>query len=133
MGYEVLTLLSVLTIGLSGVLIVSGLVFIKKGRRELHKKAMLSASFLALLFLILYTLKYFLYPPKHYEGPYKNLYLFVLVSHSVLAAVNLPLVAVTLYLGLTERYTKHRKIARLTAFVWIYVAVTGWIIFAFLR
>ncbi len=133
MGYEILTFLSLTTIALSGVLIVSGLIFIKTGRKEYHKKAMLSASFFALLFLVFYGLKYFLYPPKHYEGPYKDLYLFVLISHSILAAVNLPLAAVTVFLGLTGRYSKHRRIAPITAAVWIYVAVTGWIIFAFLQ
>ncbi|MDQ7082871.1 MAG: DUF420 domain-containing protein, partial [Aquificota bacterium] len=64
MGYEILTFISVTTIGLSGILILTGLFFIKTGRRELHKKAMISASFLALLFLIFYGIKYFLYPPK---------------------------------------------------------------------
>ncbi len=133
MGYDVLTFLSLTTIGLSGILILSGLFFIKTGRKELHKKAMISASVLALLFLIFYGLKYFLYPPKYYEGPYKGIYLFVLISHSILAAVNLPLAAVTVFFGITGRYSKHRKVAPITAVVWIYVAVTGWIIFAFLQ
>ncbi|MDQ7037774.1 MAG: DUF420 domain-containing protein [Aquificota bacterium] len=133
MGYEILTFISVTTIGLSGILILTGLFFIKTGRRELHKKAMISASFLALLFLIFYGIKYFLYPPKPYEGPYRELYLFTLISHSVLAAVNLPLAVVTVFLGIRGRYGKHRKIAPITALVWIYVALTGWVIFFFLN
>ncbi|EDP75672.1 DUF420 domain-containing protein [Hydrogenivirga sp. 128-5-R1-1] len=133
MSYELLTLLSLTTIGASGLLILTGLVLVKTGRKELHKKAMLSASFLALLFLVFYLMKYFMYPPKPYEGPYKGLYLFVLVSHSILAAINLPLAVVTVYLGLRDRLSKHRKIAPITAFVWIYVAITGWMIFAFLK
>ncbi len=133
MSYELLTALSLLTIGGSGILIVLGLLLIKTGRRELHKKAMLSASFLALLFLVFYLIKYFSYPPKPYEGPYKGLYLFVLISHSVLAAVNLPLAVITVFLGLTGRLDRHRRIAPITAGVWIYVAITGWLIFAFLK
>ncbi len=133
MGYEVLTLLSVTTIGLSGVLILLGLFFVKTGRKELHKRAMISASFLALLFLVFYGIKYFLYPPKPYEGPYRELYLFTLISHSILAAINLPLAALTVFFGITGRYERHRKIAPITALVWIYVAVTGWIIFFFLN
>ena len=133
MSYELLTLLSLMTIGASGLLILTGLVLVKTGRKELHKKAMLSASFLALLFLVFYLMKYFMYPPKPYEGHYKGLYLFVLVSHSILAAINLPLAVVTVYLGLRDRLSKHRKIAPITAFVWIYVAITGWMIFAFLK
>ena len=132
MSYEVLTALSLLTIGLSGLLIVTGLVFIKKGKKDWHKKAMLSASFLALLFLIFYGIKYFSYPPKPYDGPLKGLYLFVLISHSILAAINLPLAVVTVFLGVTGRYERHRRIAPVTAVVWIYVAITGWLIYAFL-
>ncbi len=132
MSYEVLTFLSLASIGLSGILILAGLLFIKTGRRELHKKAMLSASFLALLFLIFYGIKAFLYPPKPYEGPFKGLYLFVLISHSILAAVNFPLAVITVFLGVTNRLEKHKKIAPFTAVVWIYVAVTGWIIYVFM-
>ena len=133
MSYELLTALSLLTIGASGILILTGLYFVKTGRRELHKRAMLSASFLALLFLIFYLIKYFSYPPKPYEGPFKGLYLFILISHSVLAALNLPLAVITVFLGITDRISKHRRIAPITAMVWIYVAVTGWMIFAFLK
>lgn len=133
MSYELLTALSLLTIGASGLLIVTGLFLIKTGRRELHKRAMLSASFLALLFLIFYLIKYFSYPPKPYEGPYKGLYLFVVISHSILATINLPLAVVTVYMGLRGKFDKHRKIAPITAAVWIYVAVTGWLVFAFLK
>ncbi len=133
MSYELLTALSLLTIGASGILILTGLYFVKTGRKELHKKAMLSASFLALLFLIFYLIKYFSYPPKPYEGPFKGLYLFILISHSILAALNLPLAVVTVFLGITDRISKHRRIAPITAVVWIYVAVTGWMIFAFLK
>ncbi len=132
MSYELLTALSIITIGLSGLLIVSGLVLIKKGKKSWHKKAMLSASFLALLFLIFYGIKYFSYPPKPYDGPFKGFYLFVLISHSILAAVNLPLAVVTVFLGVTGKYERHKKIAPVTAVVWIYVAITGWLIYAFL-
>lgn len=133
MSYELLTLLSLTTIGASGLLILTGLFFVKTGRRELHKKAMLSASFLALLFLIFYLIKYFSYPPKTYEGPMRGLYLFVMISHSILATLNIPLAAVTVFLGLTNRLDKHRRIAPITAVVWIYVAMSGWLIFAFLK
>jgi len=132
MSYELLTALSMITIGLSGLLIVTGLVLIKKGKKDWHRRAMISASILALLFLVFYGIKYLNYPPKPYEGPFKSLYLFILISHSILAAVNLPLAGVTVFLGLTGRFEKHRKVAPYTAVVWIYVAITGWLIYAFL-
>jgi len=133
MTYQTLTLLSLLSIGASGLLILSGLFFIKTGRKELHKKAMLSASLLALLFLIFYGIKAILYPPKPYEGPYKELYTFILVSHSVLATINFPLAVVTVFLGIKDKLSKHKKVAPITAAVWLYVAVTGWLIFAFMQ
>ncbi|HHJ64166.1 MAG TPA: DUF420 domain-containing protein [Aquifex aeolicus] len=133
MGYEILTFLSLTTIGLSGILILTGLFLVKTGRRELHRKVMLTASFLALLFLIFYGLKYVMYPPKLYQGPHRGLYLFVMISHSILATLNIPLAAVTVFLGFTNRLSKHRRIAPITAVVWIYVAVSGWIIFALLK
>ena len=133
MSYELLTALSLLTIGASGVLILTGLYLVKTGRRELHKRAMLTASFLALLFLIFYLIKYFSYPPKTYGGPFKGLYLFIVISHSILAALNIPLAIVTVFLGITGRLSKHRKVAPVTAAVWVYVALTGWLIYAFLK
>ncbi len=133
MSYELLTALTVFTIGASGLLILTGLFLVKTGRRELHKKAMLSASFLASLFLVFYLIKYFSYPPKPYNGPYKGLYLFIVISHSILATVNFPLAVITVYFGLREKLSKHRKIAPITAGVWIYVAVTGWLIYGFLK
>ena len=133
MSYELLTALSLITIGASGILILTGLYLVKTGRRELHKVAMLTASFFASLFLVFYLIKYFSYPPEPYEGPLKGLYLLILVSHSILATLNLPLAAVTVFFGLTNRLSKHRKIAPITAAVWVYVAVSGWLIFAFLK
>jgi len=131
--YEVLTILSLVSIVLSGLLILTGIVLIKLGKREIHKKVMLTASFLALIFVILYLIKSRLYPPKHYTGEYKTLYYFVLWSHTILSIINFPLAVYTVYLGLKGLYEKHRKIAPITAIVWIYVAVTGWMIYFFLN
>ena len=131
--YELITVLSLVSIGLSGLFIIIGLISIKLGKRNIHKKLMLSASFLALIFVILYLIKSSLYPPKKYTGEYKTLYYFILWSHTILAIINFPLAAYTVYLGLKGIYEKHRKIAPITAFVWIYVAVTGWMIYFFLN
>ncbi|AAC06515.1 DUF420 domain-containing protein [Aquifex aeolicus] len=131
--YELITILSLVTIGLSGLLILTGIVLIKLGKREWHKRAMLTASFLALIFVVLYLIKSSLYPPKQYTGEYKTLYYFVLWSHTILAIINFPLAVYTVYLGLKGLYDKHRKIAPITAAVWIYVAVTGWMIYFFLN
>ena len=122
-----------ITIGLSGLLIVAGVVLIRLGLREHHKRAMLSASLLALVFVAIYLVRSSLYPPGGYHGGYRTIYLFILWSHTILALINLPLAVVTLFLGLTERFSTHKRVAPFTAGVWIYVAVTGWLIFFFLR
>ncbi len=127
--YKFLSLSSATVIAISGASVVSGVVLIKLGKRELHKKAMLTASFLALLFVIIYLIKSSLYPPRAYQGDNRTFYMFVLWSHTILSIINIPLVIATLYFGLKERFEKHKRIAPITAGVWIYVAVTGWLIY----
>lgn len=131
--HSILTYSSLVIIGLSGLLIISGVGLILTGHRELHKKAMLSASAFAAVFVVLYLVKSALYEPRGYTGDHRGLYLFVLLSHTVLAALNLPLAVYTVYLGLKDRIETHRKVAPITACVWLYVASSGWAIFFFLR
>jgi len=133
-----ITLLSMLTISVSGVAIVLGIFFIKSGKREAHKKAMITASVFALIFVLLYILRNVLQaqglvPVGKYEGPYRGLFLFILWSHTALAIVNFPLAVITLRYAFKGLFERHRKIAPITAFVWIYVAVTGWLIFYFMQ
>jgi putative membrane protein len=127
-----------LTISISGLAIVLGVFLIRAGKREAHKKAMITASVFALIFVFLYILRNVLQaqglvPVGKYEGPYRGLFLFILWSHTALAIVNFPLAVITLRYALKGLFEKHRKIAPITAFVWIYVAVTGWLIFYFMQ
>ncbi|MFQ5586216.1 MAG: DUF420 domain-containing protein [Thermodesulfobacteriota bacterium] len=124
---------SLATIGLSGLLIITGIVLIRKGCRAYHKKAMLSASLFALIFVGLYLIRSSLFPPERYAGEYRTLFLAILWSHTFLAVVNFPMAVYTIYLGLKERFDRHKKIAPYTAGVWIYVAITGWAIYLFPR
>ncbi|MFQ5427752.1 MAG: DUF420 domain-containing protein [Thermodesulfobacteriota bacterium] len=130
---EFLLYSSLATIGMSGLLILTGIVLIKKGLKSTHKKAMLSASVFALIFVVLYLMRSSLFPPERYAGDHRTLFLFILWSHTVLAMINFPMAAYTIYLGFKERFTRHKRIAPYTAGVWIYVAVTGWAIFLFPR
>jgi putative membrane protein len=132
-GYSLLNYLSLITIGISGLSILAGLFFIKKGKREAHKFFMINASIFALVFVLLYVLKSILYPPQSYTGPYRGLFLFILWTHSILAIVNFPLAVITLRYAFKNMFEKHRKIAPITAFVWLYVAITGWIIYFFMQ
>ncbi|WP_304090226.1 DUF420 domain-containing protein [Hydrogenobacter thermophilus] len=132
-GYEILNYLSLLTIGISGLSILAGLFFIKTGRRELHKKSMINASVFALIFVALYIIKNLLFPASKYEGPHRGLFLFVLWSHTALAIINFPLAVITLRYALKGTFDRHRKIAPITAGVWLYVAFTGWLIYFFMQ
>jgi len=133
MGYSLLNYLSLITIGISGLSILAGLFFIKKGKREIHRFFMINASIFALVFVLLYVLKSILDPPQSYIGPYRGLFLFILWTHTILAIVNFPLAVITLRYAFKNMFEKHRKIAPITAFVWLYVAITGWIIYFFMQ
>lgn len=133
-----ITLLSMLTISISGIAVLAGIFLIKSGKREAHKKAMITASVFALIFVFLYVLRNVLQaqglvPLGKYEGPYKWLFLFILWSHTALAVINFPLAVITLRYAFRGLFEKHRRIAPITALVWIYVAVTGWLIFYFMQ
>ncbi len=124
---------SLISIGASGVLIIAGITLILQGKRKWHKRAMLGACLLALIFLGLYLTKSALFDPIKYSGGHLRFYLFVLVSHSILSALNIPLVIYTLYLAFRERFDTHRKVAPVTAAVWLYVAISGWMIYFLLK
>ncbi|RMH01659.1 MAG: DUF420 domain-containing protein [Aquificota bacterium] len=135
---ELINFLSMLTISVSGIAIVLGIFLIKSGRREAHKKAMITASVFALIFVLLYVLRNYLQskglvPHGSYQGPYRGLFLFILWSHTFLAIINFPLAVITLRYAFKGTFDKHKKIAPITAFVWIYVAITGWAIFYFMQ
>ncbi len=129
----ILTQASLFNIGMSGILIVTGLVLIKLGYKKQHKLAMLAACFFAFLFLILYAVKSAKFPPVKYVGDSKTLYYAILWSHSILASLNLPMAVITVFLGIKGKFETHKKIAPYTAGIWIYVAITGWLIFGFVR
>lgn len=130
MTKEVLTLLGLSTIGISGLCILVGLFCIFTGRKDKHKIAMLTACTFASIFVVIYLVKSSLYEPTKYIGEYVKIYYSILISHTILAAINLPLAMYTVYQSLiAKNFEKHKAIARYTAAVWIYVAVTGWAIY----
>ncbi len=127
--YSLLLYGSLITIGMSGMCILSGVILIKFRQKEKHKWAMLSASLFALIFVSLYVVRTSVFPHTKYAGSYRGLYLATLWSHTFLSVMNLPLAAIALYSGLKGRFERHKKTAPVTAGVWIYVAVTGWLIY----
>jgi len=116
---------------LVSLLLVAGLVAVKSGRYQLHKRLMISAIFLSVLFLLSYIAHHLLAGDTRYggEGMIRYLYFFILVSHIFLAAVILPFILFTSYRALVAEWPAHRKMAKVTWPVWFYVSVTGVLVY----
>ena len=107
-------------------LLMIAFFLVKSGRIEAHKKTMLAAFGTSALFLVTYVIyHWFKAGPKAYEGEFVTAYYILLISHIILAAMILPLALVTLYRGWRMQREKHRKLARITFPIWIYVSITG--------
>ena len=135
MTSETLALLSVASVGASALVLLAGYRAIRRGDRAAHARRMALAGLLAALFLLLYLAKTYFYGPQPYQGPaaLRPLYLGVLAFHSLLAAANLPLALFTFGLALSGRSGLHRRIAPWTLRVWLLVALTGWLVYGFLK
>ncbi|TBH21733.1 DUF420 domain-containing protein [Thermus thermamylovorans] len=132
---ELLGLLAVVAILLSGLALVVGLVFIRRGDRVWHPRAMLTATVLAALFLVFYLTKWGLYGTTAYGGPeeWRTAYYLLLLTHTVLAALNGPLALYVIWRAFRGEFTAHRRWARVLVPVWLYVALSGWVIYLVLQ
>jgi uncharacterized membrane protein YozB (DUF420 family) len=117
--------------GTASVLLVSGYALIRSGRREAHRKAMLSAFVCSVLFLISYIIYHYHHgsTPFPGHGAARAVYFFILITHVSLAPLVVPLALVTLSRGLRGQIPRHRAIARWTLPLWLYVSVTGVLIY----
>ena len=118
----------------STILLIIGFSLIRKGDRVAHKKVMLSALVVSSVFLVCYLIYHFTAPVFVYRGPEwsRPIYFALLISHVVLATVVTPMVAVTAWRALHGDFVRHRALARWTLPVWLYVTVTGVVIYAIL-
>ena len=116
------------------VLIVSGLWAIKQGRESLHKKLMLSAAGVSALFLVSYVTYHAICGSVQFEGEgaLRWIYFFILITHVILAVVQVPLIVMTIRYGLKDRRDRHRRLAKITAPIWVYVSVTGVVVYVML-
>lgn len=128
-------LIDAILIGISGVFLIRGLIFIRRGEKERHRASMLTATIFAALFLIVYLIRFFAFEPKIFagEGLTRVIYLIILISHTILATILGPLVLVVLFFAFKGRWDRHRRLARIAAPMWLYVVVTGWIIYLMLH
>lgn len=118
----------------STTLLLCGGYFISKKDKETHKKCMAGAFLASTLFLISYLTYHSVAGGLKFggQGTVRGIYFFILGTHTILAAVALPMILVTFYRALKENFEKHKKIAPWTLGVWLYVSVTGVVIYAML-
>jgi uncharacterized membrane protein YozB (DUF420 family) len=112
-------------------LLVAGWILVRRGRREAHRRAMLGALACSALFLVSYLVYHFQVGSVRFPGtgPVRTIYLSILLTHTVLAAALPVLVIVTLSRALAAKFARHRAIARWTLPIWLYVSVTGVVVY----
>ncbi len=112
-----------------------GVWAIKRGKRSLHIRCMLTALASSALFLLSYITYHHFHGDTKYLGAgwIRPVYFFILISHILLSAVVLPLLLSTVFFASTSRFERHKRLARLTFPLWLYVSVTGVVVYFFLR
>ena len=115
------------------ILLVIALYFIKNKKITYHQNTMLLAFGTSVLFLISYVIyHWFKSGPKLYTGEFAIFYYIILITHILLAMIIIPLSLITLYRGWNSQISKHREIAKITYPIWMYVSITGVIIYLML-
>jgi putative membrane protein len=120
--------------GVSGVLLAGGYAAIRAGKRDVHKRFMISAFAVSTVFLISYVVYHIRvgHVPFQGQGWVRPVYFALLLSHTILAIVIVPLILITLRRAWLEKFDRHRAIARWTLPLWFYVCVTGVIVYLML-
>ena len=116
---------------LSAILLIAGYLFIRSRNIKAHKTCMLAAFASSILFLISYLVYHYQVGsvPFHGQGGIRLVYFTILLTHTILAITVVPLALVTLYRAFKERFDRHRRIARWTFPIWLYVSVTGVVVY----
>ncbi len=124
-----------ITNALAAVCLVFGLYYIRQKRIAEHKKMVTTALILSFLFLLMYVVYHITTPEIKYcgEGSIRVFYLILLISHVFLAAVSFPFILFTYIRGFTSQVEKHRRMARWVYWIWLYVAISGPIVYLMLR
>jgi uncharacterized membrane protein YozB (DUF420 family) len=119
---------------LSAVFLFAGYLFIRAKHRDAHRACMLAAFACSMLFLISYLVYHFQVGSVGFKGQgwLRPVYFTILISHTILATAVVPLALITLVRALRERFDAHRRIARWTFPIWLYVSVTGVVIYLML-
>lgn len=117
--------------GFTAILLVAAVVAIKNGNRKLHENLMKSAIACSILFLLMYVAYHMTsdHTPYGGEGTMRYVYFFILITHIILSIGIIPLVLITFVKALAERFDKHKRIAKITYPIWLYVAISGVIVY----
>ncbi len=124
-----------LTNGLAAISLMVGYYFITRRNIRAHRRSMITAFIFSSIFLVSYVVNHALHGDTLYQGhgPLRAVYFAILISHIVLCTIALPMVLITFFFSLTGRFPQHKKIARFTLPIWLYVSVTGVVVFAMLH
>jgi putative membrane protein len=119
------------TNGLTAIILVAAVIAIKNGKRKLHEQLMTSAIALSVAFLVMYVAYHMTADSTKFggEGVIRCVYLFILITHIVLSIAIIPLVMITYVRALATKFDKHKKIAKITFPIWLYVAVSGVVVY----
>lgn len=117
--------------GITAIVLVTAVLAIKNGKRKLHEQLMTTAIALSVAFLVMYVAYHMTSESTKFggEGIIRPIYFFILISHILLSIAVIPLVLITYVRALAERFDKHKKIAKITFPIWLYVAVTGVVVY----
>lgn len=117
--------------GITALVLIAGVLAIKNGKRKLHERLMTTAIGLSVVFLVMYVAYHMTSDSTKFggEGVIRLVYFFILISHIILSIIIIPLVLVTYVRALASRFDRHKKIAKITFPIWLYVAVTGVIVY----
>jgi putative membrane protein len=134
LSFTSLPLLNAVLNGISALLLGGGYLAIRRRSTTVHKRFMLSACVTSVLFLVSYLIYHAQAGSKPFlaQGAVRLVYFSVLISHTILAVVIVPLVVMTLYRALKAQLAQHRRLARWTLPLWLYVSVTGVVIYVML-
>jgi len=133
-NYSYLPLFHAILNGITTVLLFFGFILIKNKKSKLHKLCMISAFVLSSVFLVSYVFSKLVldHATTKYLGEYVITYRFILISHILLSIPVLPLALFSMYRGLTGEFEKHKNIVKWTFPIWMYVAITGVMVYLFM-
>lgn len=117
--------------GLTAIILIAAVIAIKNKKQKVHETLMKTAIGLSVLFLLMYVLYHMTSDSTPFggEGAIKYIYYFILISHILLSIGIIPLVLITYVKAITKKFDQHRKIARITFPIWLYVAVSGVVVY----